>query len=133
MFLAASAAFAQEPLQSGPPPVEVTTPRVAPVGIRSSATVVFTGSPAVDAPRYLVRDSSGKTVADGVLGRGESAIDLTQIDILFSGGNNNNVRSGFLLDNLIVEGHVIPEPSTFLIWSLGLLGLAAYARRRRTK
>ena len=28
---------------------------------------------------------------------------------------------------------VIPEPSTFLIWSLGLLGLAWYGRRRRTK
>jgi len=28
---------------------------------------------------------------------------------------------------------VVPEPSTFLIWSLGLLGLAWYARRRRTK
>ena len=27
----------------------------------------------------------------------------------------------------------IPEPSTFLIWTLGLLGLAVYARRRRTK
>jgi MYXO-CTERM domain-containing protein len=26
---------------------------------------------------------------------------------------------------------IIPEPSTFLIWALGLLGLAAYARRRR--
>jgi len=28
---------------------------------------------------------------------------------------------------------VIPEPSTFVIWSLGLIGLAAYARWRRTK
>jgi T5SS/PEP-CTERM-associated repeat protein len=27
----------------------------------------------------------------------------------------------------------IPEPSTLAIWSLGLVGLAAYARRRRTK
>ena len=30
-------------------------------------------------------------------------------------------------------GAVIPEPSTFLIWSLALIGLAWYARRRRTK
>jgi hypothetical protein len=28
---------------------------------------------------------------------------------------------------------VIPEPSTFLIWSLGLLGLAWCARRRRIR
>ena len=36
-------------------------------------------------------------------------------------------------DNVLLElaGTVIPEPSTLLIWSLGLLGLAAYARRRR--
>jgi len=27
----------------------------------------------------------------------------------------------------------IPEPSTFLIWALGLMGLAGYARRRRNK
>ena len=29
-------------------------------------------------------------------------------------------------------GAVIPEPSTFLIWGLGLLGLLLYARRRRS-
>jgi len=30
-------------------------------------------------------------------------------------------------------GTVIPEPSTSLIWGLGMIGLAWYARRRRTK
>jgi len=34
---------------------------------------------------------------------------------------------------LEVPGIIIPEPSTFLIWSLGLVGLAWCARRRRTK
>jgi len=29
--------------------------------------------------------------------------------------------------------NIIPEPSTFLIWALGLIALAWYARRRRTK
>jgi len=28
---------------------------------------------------------------------------------------------------------VVPEPTTFLIWSLGLMGLAMYGRRRRTR
>ena len=28
---------------------------------------------------------------------------------------------------------IIPEPSTLLVWGLGLLGLAWYARRRRAK
>jgi len=34
---------------------------------------------------------------------------------------------------IVTESAAIPEPSTFLIWALGLLGLAWYARRRRTK
>jgi len=48
-----------------------------------------------------------------------------------------NTGSGWLgVDNIRVSSApastIIPEPSTFLIWSLGLLGLAWYARRRRT-
>ena len=39
--------------------------------------------------------------------------------------------NGFMLSQ--VGGVIIPEPSTFIIWALGLVGLAAYARRRRTK
>jgi len=31
----------------------------------------------------------------------------------------------------VAEQSIIPEPSTLLIWSLGLLGLAWFARRRR--
>jgi len=37
---------------------------------------------------------------------------------------------GSLIDNLSVQGVLIPEPSTFLIWSLGLLGLIGWRRRR---
>ena len=33
--------------------------------------------------------------------------------------------------SIVSDAPVIPEPSTFLIWALGLLGLAWYARRRR--
>jgi hypothetical protein len=45
-----------------------------------------------------------------------------------------NVGFGGAPGDIPLVGHfVIPEPSTFLIWSLGLIGLAAYARRRRTK
>jgi MYXO-CTERM domain-containing protein len=39
---------------------------------------------------------------------------------IISGGNGQ-----------ILQLYGLPEPSTFLIWSLGLLGLAAYARRRK--
>jgi MYXO-CTERM domain-containing protein len=39
--------------------------------------------------------------------------------------------NGFELSQAAPE--IIPEPSTFLIWALGLLGLAWCGRRRRTK
>ena len=32
-----------------------------------------------------------------------------------------------------IAGPLVPEPATFIIWALGLLELAAYARRRRNK
>jgi len=38
----------------------------------------------------------------------------------------------YRIENAVL-GMPIPEPSTFLIWALGLLGLAWYARRRRRK
>lgn len=35
------------------------------------------------------------------------------------------------IDNIIIEGSFIPEPSTFLLAALGLLGLLGFTRRRR--
>jgi len=49
------------------------------------------------------------------------------------GGNGNSHDRTIVQAYVTRSAAVIPEPSTFLIWSLGLLGLAAYARRRRTK
>jgi|GEM_PF-6960086 len=60
--------------------------------------------------------------------------DLAAIDFRFLGGGSDAARAGFILDNLIVEGFlppVVPEPSTFALAALGLLGLVAYVRRRR--
>ena len=45
-------------------------------------------------------------------------------------GNDRTIVQAYITRSAGAE--VIPEPSTFLIWSLGLLGLAWY-RRRRTK
>jgi len=39
---------------------------------------------------------------------------------------------GKTLSMQTASGPIVPEPSTFLIWSLGLLGLAWYARSRRS-
>jgi hypothetical protein len=50
------------------------------------------------------------------------ALSAEDIDTIYNLG-----IAGFLAPE------IIPEPSTFLIWTLGLLGLAWYARRRRTR
>jgi len=47
-------------------------------------------------------------------------------------GDRTTLIDGVVL-NLVSSGAVIPEPSTILIWSLGLIALAWYARMRRTK
>jgi len=49
------------------------------------------------------------------------------------GGSNGNQWGGLRQIAVTQASAIIPEPSTFLIWSLGLLGLTWYARRRRTK
>jgi len=69
--------------------------------------------------------------------------ELTQGDIIklrvTSGGNNPRLAGTYsplwALGEVIAYNEIppIPEPSTFLIWALGLLGLAWCARRRRTK
>jgi len=35
------------------------------------------------------------------------------------------------IDNVVLQGYVIPEPSTLAIWSLGLLGFIGWRRRKR--
>lgn len=49
------------------------------------------------------------------------------IDMNIVAGTNFSGISGFF----VVEGNVIPEPSTFLLAALGLLGLLGFDRRRR--
>jgi len=35
------------------------------------------------------------------------------------------------IDNVVLQGNVVPEPSTLAIWTLGLLGLIGWRRRKR--
>jgi len=35
------------------------------------------------------------------------------------------------IDNVVLQGNVIPEPSTLLMWALGLLGFIGWRRRKR--
>jgi len=60
--------------------------------------------------------------------------DLAFYDVVLTPDQVSKLASGQATPLTVLTGMtVIPEPSTFLIWSLGLIGLASYARRRRTK
>jgi len=68
--------------------------------------------------------------------------DNVTLRTVFRNGDNTGGGSDFngstrygeiIISGEVVQGQIIPEPSAFLIWSLGLLGLAWYARRRRTQ
>ena len=43
-----------------------------------------------------------------------------------------NIEAG-VLNEVFIGNMAIPEPCTFLVWGFGLIGLAAYATRRRTR
>jgi MYXO-CTERM domain-containing protein len=46
-------------------------------------------------------------------------------------GDNHTWIDGVSIQAVQTGPEIIPEPSTLAIWSLGLLGLAWYGRRRR--
>lgn len=56
-----------------------------------------------------------------------SASSLDRIEFTFAGGGNDGLRSGYILDNLVVEA-ITPEPTTAL---LALFGVSAMGLRRR--
>jgi len=71
---------------------------------------------------------SWSRVDDGSLGGADGEL----VD-LGGGSFSLNLGGGDGVLGVVVSGVVIPEPSAFLIWALGLLGLGWCARRRRTK
>jgi len=96
------------------------------VGLRrvSDDTYVFTMQKAGNGTGYETLTISQAALAP--LGVGPYTIDVYDS---YAGG-----WGWIAFDTVTIPGDtVIPEPSTFLIWAFGLLGLAVYARRRRTK
>jgi len=56
-----------------------------------------------------------------------------QLNASRSSGTGTNVSFDNFSATLVGVTGIIPEPSTFIIWTLGLLGLAWHGRRRRRK
>jgi hypothetical protein len=115
-------------------------------------TLDFTGGgsnydPTLDITIDLTDDSWALTITGDTQGGG-SPISFSGTNS-FGGDNNHGLWAGHAyvynqtedpdlavsIDRIFVGSPdiIIPEPSTFLIWSLALIGLAWYARRRRTK
>lgn len=66
----------------------------------------------------------------GVIPYNGAAGGLSRIEFQYRGGDNDNVRTGFFLDNLAVEGTLIPTPAA-LPAGLMLMALIALRSQRR--
>jgi len=87
-----------------------------------------------------VLDDAGVAMADGVISNyttldlgGVTATHLALFDMRSNGTDGWTGRHIILSEIEVFETAttIIPEPSTFAIWSLGLLGLAWFGRRKR--
>jgi len=103
-----------------------------------------------DAPDVALGYVDGSASASSGFTGGSFSIDITDMVKEWISGTYDNHgimlftyggELGVLSSNhpsgvgpvVIFTSTAVPEPSTLLSWTLGLIGLAAYARRRRTK
>jgi hypothetical protein len=74
--------------------------------------------------------SSGAIVVSGALPAAANNTPLLTIRIQLTGGQSNGSNLQNTLDNIQINGTIIPEPATVAGGLLGLLGLCCHQRRR---
>lgn len=79
---------------------------------------------------YAVIFGSGQFGASGSGAMPNNNTDLPGASYFFWTGYNWQ-NGGFTKARFVVEGTVIPEPTTFLLFGMGLLGIVAYGWRRK--
>ena len=79
-----------------------------------------------DTPTYSL--ASGVTYADGTVS--VNIADSVNSVELFMGGRHDE-KLPLVIDNVSIDGTVVPEPSTIALAAFGLLGLIGFGRRRK--
>lgn len=103
-------------------PVTFPTPGGGTLTLANDSFTVFVGTANLFA-------ANGGQVSVGIGGSGNPGLDITQFKLRYpSTGDNATVT----VDNFLVT-QIIPEPSTYALAGLGLIGLALGAVRRRRR
>ena len=61
---------------------------------------------------------------------GANNAPLLVLRLVFTGGASNGVNEQDIIDNILIEGTIVPEPATVAGGLLGVLGLCWFQRRR---
>jgi len=74
--------------------------------------------------------SAGTIIVSGALPAAANNTPLLTVRIELTGGQSNGSNLQNIVDNIRIEGTIVPEPATVTAGLLGVLGLCWHQRRR---